>query len=76
MHFKNVFKSSKGALIKGKNVSALSYITLYLVTLSSEQSGCDSKETSSQSIVIFPIEHLREKIHMVPPLYQVPYVME
>ena len=38
LHFKNVFKSPKGALIKEKNILALSDITnkLCLVTLSPE----------------------------------------
>ena len=46
MHFKNVFKSSKGALIKEKKyILALSDITnkLCLVTLSPEQAWCDRK---------------------------------
>ena len=50
MQFKNVFKSSKAALIKGKYIFALSEITLCLVTLSSEQSRCNRKQTLSQSI--------------------------
>ena len=54
MHFKNVFDWSKGALIKGKNILALSDITLCLVTLSSEQSRCNKKQTLSMSMVIFP----------------------
>ena len=56
MHFKNVFKSSKGALIKEKNILALSDTThkFCLVTLSPEQTWCDRKQNSSQSMVIFP----------------------
>ena len=56
MHSKNVFKSSKGALIKEKNIFALSDITnkLCLVTLSPEQTWYDRKQTSSKSMVIFP----------------------
>ena len=53
MQFKNVFKSSKGALKKEKKKMELFDITLCLVTLSSEQSGSDRKQTSSQSMVIF-----------------------
>ena len=56
MHFKNVFKSSKGALIKEKNILALSDTThkFCLVTLSPEQTWCNRKQTSSQSMMIFP----------------------
>ena len=61
MHFKNVFKSSKGAFKKGKNILTLSDITLCLVTLSSEQNGCNRKQTSSQSMVIFPNSFYEKK---------------
>ena len=40
---------------------ALSDITLCLVTLSSEQSGWDRKQTSSQSMVIFPKSFYEKK---------------
>ena len=49
MHFKSVFKSLKEALIKEKNVLALSDIKICLVTLSSEQSRHDRKQTPYSS---------------------------
>ena len=62
MHFKNVFKSSKGALInEKKNILALSDITLFLVTLSSEQNRYYRKQTLSQSMVIFPKSSYEKK---------------
>ena len=51
MHFKNVFKSSKGALIKEKKMGALSDTTLCLVTISFEQSQYSHNSPEKRMLV-------------------------
>ena len=57
--FKNLFKSR--SLDKRKHIFAHSDITFCLVTLSSEQSRRDRRQTLSQNMVIIPKSFYKEK---------------